>query len=135
MKTLNDVKTFTFREFFEEDGNLIPIESGTDIPFDIKRVFYVHCVHDQNDRGKHAHYETKQILICLQGEVDVTVDDGHMKKVITLNKKNQAVLVPEMIWDEQIYKTDDTILLVLCNTRYDVDDYINDYNEFKKLKK
>jgi dTDP-4-dehydrorhamnose 3,5-epimerase-like enzyme len=135
MKTLNDVKTFTFREFFEEDGNLIPIESGTDIPFDIKRVFYVHGVHDQNDRGKHAHYETKQILICLQGEVDVTVDDGHMKKVITLNKKNQAVLVPEMIWDEQIYKTDDTILLVLCNTRYDVDDYINDYNEFKKLKK
>jgi|TARA_R110000851_G_scaffold67386_1_gene152299 oxalate decarboxylase/phosphoglucose isomerase-like protein (cupin superfamily) len=135
MKTLNDVKTFTFREFLEEDGNLIPIESGTDIPFDIKRVFYVHGVHDQNDRGKHAHYETKQILICLQGEVDVTVDDGHMKKVITLNKKNQAVLVPEMIWDEQIYKTDDTILLVLCNTRYDVDDYINDYNEFKKLKK
>ena len=67
--------------------------------------------------------------------MDVTVDDGHMKKVITLNKKNQAVLVPEMIWDEQIYKTDDTILLVLCNTRYDVDDYINDYNEFKKLKK
>ena len=135
MKTLNDVKTFTFREFLEEDGNLIPIESGTDIPFDIKRVFYVHSVHDQNDRGKHAHYETNQILICLQGEVDITVDDGHMKKVITLNKKNQAVLVPEMIWDEQIYKTDDTILLVLCNTRYDVDDYINDYNEFKKLKK
>ena len=135
MKTLNDVKTFTFREFLEEDGNLIPIESGTDVPFDIKRVFYVHSVNDQNDRGKHAHYETNQILICLQGEVDVTVDDGHMKKVITLNKKNQAVLVPEMIWDEQIYKTDDTILLVLCNTRYDVDDYINDYNEFKKLKK
>lgn len=135
MKTLNDVKTFTFREFLEEDGNLIPIESGTDVPFDIKRVFYVHSVNDQNDRGKHAHYETNQILICLQGEVDITVDDGHMKKVITLNKKNQAVLVPEMIWDEQIYKTDDTILLVLCNTRYDVDDYINDYNEFKKLKK
>ena len=135
MKTLNDVKVFRFRKFEEEDGNLIPIEGSSDIPFEIKRVFYVYGVHDQNDRGKHAHYTTKQILICLNGEVDVTVDDGYMKKVITLNDKNQAVLVPEMIWDEQVYKTPDTTLLVLCSTHYDERDYINDYEEFKRLKK
>lgn len=134
MRTLNDVKTFRFREFVEPDGNLIPIEGGSDIPFDIKRIFYVYGVHDQDDRGKHAHYETKQILICLQGKIEVTVDDGYMRKKITLDKKNQAVLVPEMIWDEQTYYTKDSILLVLCNTHYDESDYINDYDEFKKLK-
>lgn len=135
MKTLNDVKTFRFREFNESDGNLVPIEGGFDIPFDIKRIFYVYGVHDQDDRGKHAHYVTKQILICLQGEIEVMVDDGYMRKKIILNKKNQAVLVPEMIWDEQKYMTPDSILLVLCNTHYDESDYINDYDEFKKLKK
>jgi len=135
MKTLNDVKTFRFRKFIEDDGNLIPIEGGSDVPFDIKRIFYVYGVHDQDNRGKHAHYKTQQILICLQGELEVIVDDGYMKKTITLNKKNQAVLIPEMIWDEQTYLTKDTILLVLCNTHYDVDDYINDYDDFKKLKK
>lgn len=135
MRTLNDVKTFRFREFVEPDGNLIPIEGGSDIPFDIKRIFYVYGVHDQDDRGKHAHYQTKQILICLQGKIEVTVDDGYMKKKITLDKKNQAVLVPEMIWDEQTYCTKDSILLVLCNTNYDEGDYINDYEEFKNLKK
>lgn len=134
MKTLNDVKTFRFRKFVEDDGNLVPIEGGGDIPFDIKRIFYVYGVHDQDDRGKHAHYKTKQILICLQGEVEVTVDDGYMRKIIILNKKNQAVLIPEMIWDEQRYITEDTILLVLCNTHYNENDYINDFEEFKKLK-
>lgn len=134
MKTLNDVKTFRFRKFVEDDGNLVPIEGGGDIPFDIKRIFYVYGVHDQDDRGKHAHYKTKQILICLQGEVEVTVDDGYMRKIIILNKKNQAVLIPEMIWDEQRYMTEDTILLVLCNTHYNENDYINDFEEFKKLK-
>lgn len=134
MKTLNDVKTFRFRKFVEDDGNLVPIEGGSDIPFDVKRIFYVYGVHDQDDRGKHAHYKTKQILICLQGEVEVTVDDGYMRKIIILNKKNQAVLIPEMIWDEQRYMTEDTILLVLCNTHYNENDYINDFEEFKKLK-
>lgn len=135
MKTLNDVKTFRFRKFVEDDGNLVPIEGGSDIPFDIKRIFYVYGVHDQDDRGKHAHYKTKQILICLQGQVEVTVDDGYMRKIIILDKKNQAVLIPEMIWDEQRYMTEDTILLVLCNTHYNENDYINDFEEFKKLKR
>ena len=87
MKTLNDVKTFRFREFIEDDGNLIPIEGGSDVPFDIKRIFYVYGVHDQDNRGKHAHHKTQQILICLQGELEVIVDDGYMKKTITLNKR------------------------------------------------
>ena len=64
MITLDDVKLFNLRNFIEPDGNLVPIESKHDIPFDIKRIFYVHNVKNQDDRGKHSHHKTKQVLIC-----------------------------------------------------------------------
>ena len=134
MKTIDDVKIFNLRSFKEGDGVLVPIESGYDIPFDIKRVFYVFNVNNQNDRGKHSHYKTKQILICLNGEIDVIVDDGFKRKTITINDKFTGIFIPEMIWDEQIYKTEDSLLMVLCDTHYDIDDYIEDYDTFKKLK-
>ena len=134
MKTIDDVKIFNLRSFKEGDGVLVPIESGYDIPFNIKRVFYVFNVNNQNDRGKHSHYKTKQILICLNGEVDVIVDDGNKRKTITINDKFTGIFIPEMIWDEQIYKTEDSLLMVLCDTHYDIDDYIEDYDTFKKLK-
>ena len=134
MKTIDDVKIFNLRSFKEGDGVLVPIESGYDIPFNIKRVFYVFNVNNQNDRGKHSHYKTKQILICLNGEIDVIVDDGFKRKTITINDKFTGIFIPEMIWDEQIYKTEDSLLMVLCDTHYDIDDYIEDYDTFKKLK-
>lgn len=134
MKTIDDVKIFNFRSFKESDGVLVPIESGYDIPFKIERVFYVFNVNNQNDRGKHSHYKTKQILICLNGEIDVIVDDGNKRKTITINDKFTGIFIPEMIWDEQIYKTEDSLLMVLCDTHYDIEDYIEDYDTFKKLK-
>lgn len=134
MKTIDDVKIFNFRSFKEDDGVLVPIEGGYDIPFKIERVFYVFNVNNQNDRGKHSHYKTKQILICLNGEIDVIVDDGNKRKTITINDKFTGIFIPEMIWDEQIYKTEDSLLMVLCDTHYDIEDYIEDYDTFKKLK-
>jgi dTDP-4-dehydrorhamnose 3,5-epimerase-like enzyme len=132
--TINDVKLLNLRTFIEPDGNLVPIESKHDVPFDIKRIFYVYGVNDQNDRGKHAHYKTKQVLICLNGEVEVICDDGVHRKKYKLTKPHQAIYVPEMIWDEQRYISGDAVLLVLSNTYYDSKDYIEDYNEFLKIK-
>jgi|TARA_B100000073_G_scaffold229565_1_gene191577 dTDP-4-dehydrorhamnose 3,5-epimerase-like enzyme len=134
MITLDDVKLFNLRNFIEPDGNLVPIESKHDIPFDIKRIFYVHGVKNQDDRGKHSHHKTKQVLICLNGEVKVVCDDGKNKKSYTLSKPTQALYIPEMIWDEQTYKSEDSVLLVLANTHYDINDYIEDYDEFILLK-
>ena len=134
MMTLNDVKLFNLRSFIEPDGNLVPIESRHDIPFDVKRIFYVYGVKDQDDRGKHSHHKTKQVLICLSGEVKVVCDDGKERKNYILSKPNQALYIPEMIWDEQIYMSEDSVLLVLANTHYDVKDYIEDYDEFVKMK-
>ena len=135
MITLNDVKLIKFKTHIEPDGNLVPIEFNEDIPFKVNRIFYVYGVHDQLDRGQHGHYTTKQVLICLNGEVEVVCDDGHERKTWTLNNPNDALYIPEHIWDEQIYKSNDTVLLVLSNTSYDPKDYIEDYNEFLTIKK
>ena len=134
MTTLDDVKKFTLKTFTEPDGKLTPIELDKDIPFEVKRMFYVYDVHDQNDRGKHSHHKTKQILIAVSGGVTVVCDDGKERRNYVLNEPNRALYIPEMIWDEQIYYSEDSVLLVLSNTNYEPDDYIEDYDEFRRLK-
>jgi len=134
MTTLKDVKEFNLKSFIEPDGKLTPIELDRDIPFDVKRMFYVYDVHDQNDRGKHSHHKTKQILIAVSGRVTVVCDDGKTKRNYVLDEPSRALYIPEMIWDEQIYHSEDSVLLVLANTNYDFSDYIEDYEENKRLK-
>lgn len=133
--TIDDVKFFNLKTVVASDGNLVPIESNKDIPFEIKRVFYVYGVKNQDDRGKHSHYKTKQILICLSGKVEVMVHDGKRENRYLLESPQQALYIPEMIWDEQKYLTEDSVLLVLSNVEYIPDDYIHDFEQFKKLKK
>ena len=116
MTTLEDVKEFSLKTFWEPDGKLTPIELDRDMPFEFKRMFYVYDVHDQNDRGKHSHYKTKQILIALNGKVTVICDDGKKRRNYVLNEPNKALYIPEMIWDEQIYTSPDSVLLSICNT-------------------
>ena len=132
--TLKDVKFFNTRTMVEPDGNLVPIESNYDVPFPIRRIFYVYGVKNQNDRGKHAHYKTKQVLICIHGKVEVLVNDGYNEQKYLLESPQQALYIPEMIWDEQIYHDKKTLLLVIANTNYNKDDYIENYEEFLKLR-
>jgi len=134
MITLDNVKLLELETFVDSEGSLVPIESGLSIPFKIKRVFYVFDVHDQKDRGEHSHHKTEQVLICLSGKVKVLCDDGKNTKQWVLNKPTQALYIPNLIWDEQIYLTSDSVLLVLANTNYDSSDYIESYDEFKRLK-
>ncbi len=134
MTTLENVKLISLKTFTDSEGSLVPLESGSSIPFEIKRVFYIFEVHDQKDRGEHSHYKTEQVLICLSGKVRVLCDDGKDRKEWILDKPNQALYIPNLIWDEQTYIVPGSVLLVLANTGYDKSDYITDYNEFKKLK-
>ena len=121
MITINDVKLIKLNTFLDSEGSLVPIEFDSTAPFEVKRVFYVYGVHNQNDRGKHSHYKTKQLLISINGVIDVKCDDG-MGGVRTwkLNQPWKALYIPEMIWDEQVYNSKDSILLVLSNTQTEV---------------
>ena len=134
MTDITDVKQFKLRTFMEPDGCLTPIEFGSDIPFRAKRLFYVYGVEKQNDRGKHAHHKTKQILICVSGRVDVVCDDGNNRERFILREPNDAIYIPELIWDEQIYADKKSVLLVIANTNYNKDDYIEDYQKFLKIR-
>ena len=134
MITLDDVKLLKLDTFVDLEGALVPIESNLTIPFEIKRVFYIYGVHNQEDRGEHSHHVTEQILICLNGKIKVLCDDGKDRKEWLLDKPNKALYIPNLIWDEQVYLTTDSVLLVLTNTLYDKSDYIEDYEQFKGLK-
>ena len=132
--TLDSVKFFNLKTIVEPDGNLVPVESNIDFPFSIKRVFYVYGVRDQNNRGEHAHHKTEQILVCLSGKLEVLCDDGVNKKKYLLESPQQALYIPAMIWDDQNYLTDDTVMLVLCNNHYNINDYIDNYDDFLKIR-
>lgn len=133
--TIDDVKFLNIKTIVDDNGNLIPIESGINVPFLIERTFYVYGVRDEKKRGKHAHYTTRQVLICLHGKVEVIVSDGENQNRFLLETPQQALYIPEMIWDEQVYRGENSVLLVLSNTHYDPSDYIHDFEEFQILKK
>lgn len=133
MRTIDDVLKISLKTFSEEKGNLVPIES--DGLMNIKRVFYVYNTPKNETRGKHSHHKTKQLLICLQGSCEVICDDGKDKVTHTLDKPNVGVFIPEGIWAEETYHTEDTILMVLCDTKYEYSDYIFDYDDFLESRK
>jgi len=117
----------------DERGTLAPIELNS-FYFSVKRIFYVTDVPTGETRGCHSHYKTKQYLICIKGVIEVILHDGK-KETITTLKQNEGLLIPELIWDSQKFITKDAVLLVLCSTPYDINDYILDFDEFLKITK
>lgn len=130
--TLSAVKLHDIRNYPDVNGNLAFLEESRDVPFAIKRLFYVYGVHPGDIRGQHAHRRCKQFLICVNGEVTVTCDDGREKLTYTLNSPLQGLYVPPMIWAEQTYASSDTMLIVLTDKYFSEMDYIRDYKQFKK---
>jgi|SRR5210317_2095598 len=120
-----------FQSHKDSRGCLTPINIG-DLPFEAKRIFYVSGVPKGEVRGKHAHKTNQQILICISGSIEVSLDDGTKIDNYTLNE-NDGIFVDQLIWDEQKYLTGNDILLSICSNEYDESDYIRDYNQFKEL--
>jgi dTDP-4-dehydrorhamnose 3,5-epimerase-like enzyme len=112
----------------DDDGTLVPIEFS-DLPFEPKRIFYVCNVPKGEERGNHAHFETRQLLMCLQGSILVKIHDGKDLKEYRL-MPNQSILVERMIWDSQVFETDRDVLLSICSTSYNKSDYIEDFEDF-----
>lgn len=112
-------------KYEDERGILVPIDV-TDLPFIPKRFFYVYNVPKDTWRGGHAHYETQQILICICGQILVKLESNDKDEEFIL-EEGQTCFIDKMIWDSQKFLTENSILLVLCSTKYDKSDYI--YNK------
>jgi len=119
------------KTYKNEEGSLTPIEFK-DLPFEPKRVFYITNVPANNVRGCHAHYTTQQLLVCVRGSIMVKLDYGGYADEIPL-KANESVFCDRMVWDEQKYLSEDSILMSICSTEHDPKDYITDYQEFLKV--
>ena len=131
--SIKNIKKINLPIINDKNGSLFFIENKKN-DFKIKRVFFVNTKKNST-RGKHAHKKITQIMICVLGKVEITCDDGIKKKKFVLNKKNQCLIVPKLIWSTLKYKSKNTILSVLCSGYYSENEYIRDYEKFKKIVK
>jgi hypothetical protein len=126
-------KVEEFKVLGDERGQLIALEENRQIPFNIKRVFYIYGTQKNTPRGNHSHYKTKQFLIAVNGSCKVTLDNGNTKETINLNKPNLGIFQDALIWGAMYDFSKDCVLMVLANDFYDVEDYITDYDKFLKV--
>lgn len=125
-------KVLNFKDLGDERGKLVVVEGATDIPFDIQRVFYMYGSDDEVVRGQHANRESEFVLINVGGTSKVRIDNGHSEAVISLDKPMMGLYIPTMVWKDMYEFSEDSILLVLASTHYNGNEYIRDYNEYKK---
>lgn len=124
----------TFDDKGDERGNLIVAEgSGLDIPFDIKRVFYMYGSDSEVVRGQHANRKTEFVLINICGTSKVKITDGKESKVIELNKPHMGLYIKNTLWKEMYDFSADSILLVLASEHYDGTEYIRDYQDYLNI--
>lgn len=133
--TINDCKIIDLRKIHDPRGNLTPIEGGVDVPFDIKRVYYLYDVPGGESRGSHAHKQLRQLIVAANGSFAVTLDDGMNKKTVHLNRSYYGLLVESGIWRDLDDFSSGAVLLCLASEHYDENDYIREYNKFIEYKK
>ena len=121
-----------FKVLGDHRGQLVALEANRQIPFDVKRVFYIYGTQEGIPRGNHSHYKTKQFLVAVNGSCKVTLDNGKEKETFDLNKPNLGLFQDALIWGTMHDFSSDCVLMVLADEHYDESDYIRDYDKFLK---
>ena len=121
---------YIFQPHGDERGQLVALEELKDIPFKIKRVYYMYETGAGVRRGFHAHKSLEQILVCIHGSCRILLDNGAEKKIIPLERPYEGLYVPNAMWREMFDFSPDAVLMVLASELYDEADYIRDYDEF-----
>lgn len=134
MNVLNLAQMLEFSQKGDDRGHLVIVEGLEDIPFDIKRIFYIYGSDKHVIRGQHANRESEFVLINVAGTSKVKVKDGKGNEVIySLNRPHTGIYLPKMIWKDMYDFSEDSVLLCLASTHYDGNEYIRDYNDFLKI--
>lgn len=128
--SVDDCKIIDISKIHSDAGNITVVENGLNIPFDVKRVYYLYDVPGGEERGGHAHYELEQYIIAASGSFDVIVDDGKTRKIFTLNRPNLALHIVPGLWRELNNFSSGSICMVLASHIYSEDDYIRNYKEY-----
>lgn len=130
-----NINLITLEEHGDHRGTLIALEEMKNIPFKIKRVYYMFDTVQGERRGFHAHLCLKQLLVCVNGSCKILLDDGKEKKEVLLDKPNKGLIIESNIWREMFDFSEGAVLMVLASELYDESDYIRDYNKFIELVK
>lgn len=132
MSLKDECKVLNFKDLGDERGKLVVIEGNQDIPFEIKRTFYIYDSDNDVVRGQHANRESEFVLINVAGSSKVRITDGKEEFIVELNKPMMGVYIPKMIWKDMYDFSSDSVLLVLTSTHYDSKEYIRNYEEYIK---
>lgn len=133
--TIYDCMLLTLPKNHQLNGNLTSITNSKEVPFDIKRIYYLYDVPGGNSRGGHAHKDLYQIMIALSGSFTVTVDDGKLKRSFQLFQPYQGLLIPPGLWRDLDNFSSGSICMVLASEIYDENDYFREYEDFINFKK
>lgn len=115
-------------------GNITAVNNGEEIPFNVKRIYYLYDVPGGESRGAHGHKNLQQLIVAASGSFDITIDDGKVKRTFSLSRPNIGLFMPSGLWRELNNFSSGSICLVLASDEYNNDDYIRDYIEFQKFK-
>ncbi|WP_109409892.1 sugar 3,4-ketoisomerase [Proteus genomosp. 4] len=126
------INTIEFKKLGDNRGSLTSIEQNKNIPFDIKRIYYIYDTKEGISRGFHAHKNLEQVAICIKGSCRFLLDDGVHKEEIVLDKPNVGLYIKGIIWREMHDFSEDCVLVVIASDYYNESDYIRDYDTFQK---
>lgn len=124
------IKTVQLQDYSDDRGSLIALEDQKNVPFQIRRIYYIFNTKDAVSRGFHAHKNLTQMVIAIRGSCRFVLDDGSKRSEIVMNNPAQGVLVESLMWREMHEFSDDCILMVLASSHYDESDYIRNYEQF-----
>jgi dTDP-4-dehydrorhamnose 3,5-epimerase-like enzyme len=134
---LKNVKWIQFQELGDERGSLVAIEIGKqkEIPFDVKRAYYIYRTEEGVSRGYHAHKKLKQVAFAISGSCQMVLDDGIERYKVNLDTPTRGILIENFIWREMHDFSENCVLLILASEHYDEADYIRNYDDFLKMVK
>ncbi|MGI3040082.1 sugar 3,4-ketoisomerase [Vibrio diabolicus] len=129
---MSNIPLISFQKMGDERGSLISLEQHKNIPFDIKRIYYIFDTQSGLARGFHAHNDLEQVAICMKGSVTFVIDDGTTKEKVTLSSPDVGLHIKGLKWREMHDFSEDCVLMVVASELYDEADYIRDYDTFLK---
>lgn len=125
-------KQLNFKVNGDARGNMVVVEGGQAVPFEINRLFYIYGTDPEAIRGQHANRKSDFAMVCVSGSCKVRITDGTAETVVSLDEPMKGIYIPRMLWKDMYDFSEDAVLLVMASTHYDANEYIRDFDDYCK---